>query len=445
MRTDLFDFDLPESAIALEPASPRDAARLLVVRPSPSPRLRGEGRGEGRQQPPEQASASHPRIKSGASSSPLPIEEWGEGTALDDHLVRDLPALLRPGDALVFNDTRVIRAALQGERLRGEARSRVAFNLHKRIDESRWRAFARPAKRLAVGDRIRFGNEGRVCLLGNLDATVATIGEAGEVELSFSLHGAYLDEAIAALGDPPLPPYIAAKRDLAPEDAERYQTIFARSEGAVAAPTAGLHFTPELMAALSARAISSHYVTLHVGAGTFLPVKAEDTSEHRMHAEWGEVSAETAAALNAARAAGGRIVAVGTTALRLLETAAVVVPSPRAGEGQGGGERRTSAGGITPTPNPSPQGGGESQQGGGATIRPFAGETALFITPGYRFTAVDLLMTNFHLPRSTLFMLVAAFSGLETMRAAYAHAIKTGYRFYSFGDACLLYPAEPGR
>jgi S-adenosylmethionine:tRNA ribosyltransferase-isomerase len=306
----------------------------------------------------------------------------------------------------VLNDTRVIRAALQGERMRGEASARVAFNLHKRIDESRWRAFARPAKRLAVGDRIRFGNEGRVCLLGNLDATVGAIGEAGEVELSFSLHGAYLDEAIAALGDPPLPPYIAAKRDLSPEDAERYQTIFARREGAVAAPTAGLHFTPELMAALAARGVSSHCVTLHVGAGTFLPVKAEDTGEHRMHAEWGEITAETAAALNAARAAGGRIVAVGTTALRLLETAA---------------------------------------SADDAIIRPFAGETALFITPGYRFKCVDLLMTNFHLPRSTLFMLVAAFSGLETMRAAYAHAIKTGYRFYSFGDACLLHPAEPRR
>ena len=335
MRTDLFDFDLPESAIALEPASPRDAARLLVVRrTSPSPRLRGRAGGGAattagasvRPSPPDQAGALALRRRMGRGNC-----------ALDDHLVRDLPDLLRPGDALVFNDTRVIRAALQGERLRGEARARVAFNLHKRIDESRWRAFARPAKRLAVGDRIRFGNEGRVCLLGNLDATVATIGEAGEVELSFSLHGAYLDEAIDALGDPPLPPYIAGKRDLAPEDAERYQTIFARREGAVAAPTAGLHFTPELMAALAARGISSHYVTLHVGAGTFLPVKVEDTSEHRMHAEWGEITAETAAALNAARAAGGRIVAVGTTALRLLETAAVVVPLPPCGGGTGRG------------------------------------------------------------------------------------------------------------
>ena len=222
------------------------------------------------------------------------------------------------------------------------------------------------------------------------------------MELSFSLHSAYLDQAIEALGDPPLPPYIAGKRDVQPEDAERYQTVYARHEGAVAAPTAGLHFTQALFAALDARGISRHFVTLHVGAGTFLPVKADDTAQHRMHAEWGEISAETAAALNRAREAGGRIVAVGTTALRLLETAA----------------RRDG------------------------TIRPFAGETDIFITPGYRFKAVDLLMTNFHLPRSTLFMLVAAFSGLDTMQAAYAHAIASGYRFYSYGDACLLHPAR---
>ena len=356
MRTDLFEFDLPDSAIALAPASPRDAARLLVVRP-----------------------------------------------AFDDRHVRDLPTLLTPGDALVLNDTRVIRAALSGERRRGDATANIAFNLHKRVDESRWRAFARPAKRLSLGDRIRFGNEGRVCLLGSLDATVAEIGEAGEVELAFSLHGPHLDEAIAALGDPPLPPYIAGKRAVEPEDAERYQTVYARHEGAVAAPTAGLHFTPALLAALAARGIARHFVTLHVGAGTFLPVKADDTAQHRMHAEWGEISADTAAALNVARAAGGRIVAVGTTALRLLETAADADGS----------------------------------------IRPFAGETDIFITPGYRFKAVDLLMTNLHLPRSTLFMLVAAFSGLDTMRAAYAHAIRARYRFYSYGDACLLYPAAP--
>jgi S-adenosylmethionine:tRNA ribosyltransferase-isomerase len=356
MRTDLFDFELPDGRIALEPATPRDSARLLVV---------------------------------------------GSG-GFEDRIVRDLPELLRPGDALVFNDTRVVRAALEGERLRGEARARVSFNLHKRIDGSRWSAFARPAKRLAVGDRIRFGHDGRVCFLGTLDATVTEIGGDGEVELSFSMHSAYLDQAIEALGDPPLPPYIAGKRELRPEDADRYQTIYARHEGAVAAPTAGLHFTDGLFAALDARGVSRHFVTLHVGAGTFLPVKAEDTADHRMHAEWGEISTGTADALNGVRAQGGRLIAVGTTSLRLLETAA-------ADDG---------------------------------SIRPFAGETQLFITPGYRFKAVDLLMTNFHLPRSTLFMLVAAFSGLETMQQAYAHALRSGYRFYSYGDACLLHRAS---
>jgi S-adenosylmethionine:tRNA ribosyltransferase-isomerase len=369
MRTDLFDFELPEERIALEPACPRDAARLLVVRPS--------------------------------APSPHRPSRWGEGIAFEDRVVRDLPELLRPGDALVFNDTRVIRAALEGERVRGDNRAQIAFNLHKRIDESRWRAFARPAKRLAVGDRVSFGHDGRVCLLGTLEATVTGIGEAGEVELAFSLHGPYLDEAIAIVGDPPLPPYIAGRRAIEPQDWERYQTVYARHDGAVAAPTAGLHFTEGLLAALDARGVSRHFVTLHVGAGTFLPVKASDTCEHRMHAEWGEITADTAAALNRVRAAGGRIVAVGTTSLWLIETAA-------ADDG---------------------------------SVRPFAGETALFITPGYRFKAVDLLLTNFHLPRSTLFMLAAAFSGLETMRAAYAHAIAAGYRFYSFGDACLLHRA----
>lgn len=357
MRTDLFDFELPEDRIALHPASPRDSARLLVVGP-------------------------------------------GAGN-LADRSVGDLPGLLRAGDALVFNDTKVIPAALEGTRIRDEARAQVSFNLIKRVDESHWRAFARPAKRLKSGDRVRFGSEGRVCLLGELDATVTERGEDGEVELAFSLHGAYLDEAIAALGDMPLPPYIALKR--APEDDDRtsYQTVYARNEGAVAAPTAGLHFTPDVFAALKARGISTHFLTLHVGAGTFLPVKAEDTTGHRMHAEWGTIDETVAAELNAARARGGRIVAVGTTALRLLESAA--------------------------TPD--------------AQIAPFAGETSIFITPGYRFRAVDVLMTNFHLPRSTLFMLVSAFSGLETMQAAYAHAIASGYRFYSYGDACLLFPA----
>jgi S-adenosylmethionine:tRNA ribosyltransferase-isomerase len=377
MRTDLFDFELPDDRVALEPATPRDAARMLVVRPGSS-----------------QATIPPPLTR--------PREGEGDTREFQDRRVRDLPSLLRPGDALVFNDTKVIRAALSGERLRGDARAVISFNLHKRVDEHRWRAFARPAKRLAVGDRVRFGHDGRVCLLGTLDATVGEIGEAGEVELAFSLHGPFLDEAIEALGDPPLPPYIAGKRESQPEDAERYQTIYARREGAVAAPTAGLHFTRELLAALAAKGVSQHFLTLHVGAGTFLPVKADEVSAHRMHAEWGEISTETAAALNKVRGAGGRIVAIGTTSLRLLETAA-----------------------------------DESGR-----IRPFAGETDIFITPGYRFKAVDLLLTNFHLPRSTLFMLVAAFSGLETMRRAYAHAIARGYRFYSFGDACLLHPAE---
>jgi|KBSSwiStaDraftv2_1062776.scaffolds.fasta_scaffold41987_3 S-adenosylmethionine:tRNA ribosyltransferase-isomerase len=387
MRTDLFDFDLPDDLIALEPATPRDAARLLVVGPSP---------------PAPRAAPASP----GAAPDPSPLPASGEReparrAALHDRRITDLLELLRPGDALVLNDTRVIRAALQGERMRGASRAAVSFNLHKRLDDHRWLAFARPAKRLAAGDRIRFGHDGRVCLLGTLDATVARVGEAGEVELAFSLHGAYLDEAVEALGDPPLPPYIAGRRAPEPADAERYQTVYARREGAVAAPTAGLHFTDGLFAALDARGVSRHFVTLHVGAGTFLPVKAEDTSGHRMHSEWGEISEATAAALNKARAAGGRLVAVGTTALRLLETAA-------ADDGR---------------------------------IRPFAGETDIFITPGYRFKAVDLLLTNFHLPRSTLFMLVAAFSGLDTMRQAYAHAIRHGYRFYSYGDACLLDPA----
>jgi S-adenosylmethionine:tRNA ribosyltransferase-isomerase len=405
MRTDLFDFDLPDERIALEPASPRDAARLLVVHPHPhaptsSPRRVEDAPQAGRRGPTQ---ASGANTDMGVDSRPMPEACLRhDGNDVEDRIVRDLPGLLQPGDALVFNDTRVIRAALQGERWRGDNRAQISFNLHKRIDESRWRAFARPAKRLAVGDRIRFGHDGRVCLLGTLDATVTEVGETGEVELSFSLHGAYLDEAIAALGDPPLPPYIAGKRDVQPQDAERYQTVYARHDGAVAAPTAGLHFTQALLEALDARGISRHHVTLHVG--TFLPVKADDTAQHRMHAEWGEISAETAAALNRARAAGGRIIAVGTTSLRLMEAAA---------------------------------------RDDGA-IEAFAGETALFITPGYRFKAVGALMTNFHLPRSTLFMLVAAFSGLDTMRAAYAHAIRAGYRFYSYGDACLLYP-EPAQ
>jgi len=358
MRLADFDFELPEARIALRPVSPRDAARLLVV---------------------------------------------GADGGLSDRHVRDLPGLLAPGDALVFNDTRVIPARLRGLRHRGEAVTAVEATLHKRLSPSRWSAFAKPGRRLAVGDRIVFGEAAdRACLLAALEASVAEKDEGGEVTLAFDLAGPDLDFAIAASGATPLPPYIASRRAEDEQDLVDYQTIYAREDGSVAAPTAGLHFTPELMAALEARGVSRHFVTLHVGAGTFLPVKTEDVAEHRMHAEAGEVSAETAQALNAARVRGGRIVAVGTTALRLLESAA-------------------DAAGV---------------------IQPFCGETAIFITPGYRFRTAAGLVTNFHLPRSTLFMLVSAFSGLEAMRAAYAHAIDAGYRFYSYGDASLLWRAN---
>lgn len=360
MRVDLFDFDLPQSLIALRPAAPRETARLLVVRPGGSPEL-------------------------------------------EDKVVRELPELLAPGDVLVFNDTKVIPAHLGGVRLREDgAAARVEVTLIERLDTARWKALARPAKRLKAGDLVRFGGEGRVCFLDVLDATVEEKGEAGEVTLSFSLASGYLDQAIAERGDMPLPPYIAGRRPADERDREDYQTVYARREGAVAAPTAGLHFTDRLLAAISEKGIGREFVTLHVGAGTFLPVTAEDTGGHRMHPEWGEVAPETAARLNAAREGGGRIVAVGTTALRLLETAA-------RGEGK---------------------------------IEPFEGRTDIFITPGYRFRAVDALITNFHLPRSTLFMLVAAFSGLERMKRAYAHAIAQGYRFYSYGDASLLFRTE---
>jgi S-adenosylmethionine:tRNA ribosyltransferase-isomerase len=358
MRTDLFDFELPAENIALRPASPRDSARLLVVQPD---------------------------------------------GVLHDRLVSELPDWLEPGDQLVVNDTKVIAAQLRGRRIGRDTEPKIDATLIKRLDGSRWQALVKPAKKLAPGDVVRFGNEGKVCLLGHLDAQVEHKGDDGEVTLSFSFHGPTLDQAIADLGSPPLPPYIASKRAADDRDAADYQTMFASSEGAVAAPTAGLHFTPALEARLRARGIGLHRLTLHVGAGTFLPVKVDDTEGHRMHAEWGNLSAETAQALNAARAAGGRIVAVGTTSLRLLESAA-------------------------------------AEDG---TIEPFDGETAIFITPGYRFRAVDILLTNFHLPRSTLFMLVSAFSGLETMKRAYAHAIKSSYRFYSYGDACLLFRAKP--
>src|SRR5947209_1943868 len=354
MRTDLFDFPLPPERIALRPARPRDAARLLVVRP---------------------------------------------GGALEDRVVRDLPSLLQPGDQLVVNDTRVISASLSGRRIGRGPETRIEVNLVKRLDGSRWRAFVKPAKRLAQGDVVRFGGEGKVCFLGQLDATVEVKSEGGEMTLAFAFHGPVLDQAIAERGEMPLPPYIASRR--APDDEDRadYQTLFAQDEGSVAAPTAGLHFTEQLVERLKSRGVGLHTVTLHVGAGTFLPVKSDDTADHKMHAEYGIVTEQTAAALNAARHAGGRIVAVGSASLRPLETA-------------------TAENGM---------------------VQPSAGETAIFITPGYVFRAADVMLTNFHLPRSTLFMLVAAFSGLDTMKRAYAHAIEAGYRFYSYGDACLLF------
>jgi S-adenosylmethionine:tRNA ribosyltransferase-isomerase len=357
MRTDLFDFELPPERIALRPVVPRDAARLLVVRPGLVPEF-------------------------------------------EDRRVADLPELLRPGAAVVTNDTKVIPARLRGRRIgRGNSEPAIEATLHERVDGSRWRAFVRPAKRLVAGDVVRFGDEGRVCFLGQLDATVEQKGEAGEVTFAFAFHGPVLDQAVEERGEMPLPPYIAARR--APDERDRadYQTMFARAEGSVAAPTAGLHFTEQLVERLRERGVALHTVTLHVGPGTFLPVKAAETSAHRMHAEQGSVGAQTAEALNAARRAGGRIVAVGSTSLRLIESAT----------------------------------------GEDGMIHPFAGDTALFITPGYRFRAVDVMMTNFHLPRSTLFMLVAAFSGLDVMKRAYAHAIEAGYRFYSYGDACLLF------
>lgn len=345
MKVDLFDFELPPERIALRPVRPRDAARMLVVRGGDAP---FEGRG-----------------------------------------VRDLPQLLNPGDVLVFNDTRVIPAQLEGRRAEGEAK--IGATLHKRIDLRRWQAFLRNAKRVKIGDQLVFG--GGVTALAeerHTDGSLTLFFEGEEpVEI-------LLDRA----GTMPLPPYIASKRGVDKHDLEDYQTMFAREEGAVAAPTASLHFTPRLVDAVDAAGIGRAMLTLHVGAGTFLPVKAEDTDDHQMHAEFGRITPETADQLNAARSAGGRIIAVGTTSLRLLESAA-------------------DENGI---------------------IRPFAGDTAIFITPGYRLKAVDGLMTNFHLPKSTLMMLVSALMGRERMMAAYAHAIAQEYRFYSYGDSSLLLP-----
>jgi S-adenosylmethionine:tRNA ribosyltransferase-isomerase len=341
LRVDLFDFELPAERIALRPASPRDGARLLLVRPD----------------------------------------------ALADHQVLHLPTLLRRGDLLVFNDTKVIPAQLEGRR--GEAR--IGATLHKREGPRAWRAFVRNGRRVREGDSIDFG--------GGVFAVASGKEEDGSLLLTFEG-----DEPVELLleraGRMPLPPYIAGKRAADARDSEDYQTLFAREKGAVAAPTAALHFTPRLMDALEAAGVEHQTLTLHVGAGTFLPVKAEDTDQHRMHSEWGRIEAAAADRLNQVRAKGGRIIAVGTTSLRLLESAA-----DEAGR-----------------------------------VRPFEGDTAIFITPGYRFRAVDGLLTNFHLPRSTLFMLVSAMMGRERMLEAYAHAVAGGYRFYSYGDASLLLP-----
>ncbi|MBT2133821.1 tRNA preQ1(34) S-adenosylmethionine ribosyltransferase-isomerase QueA [Croceibacterium sp. LX-88] len=344
MRVDLFDFELPPERIALRPARPRDAARLLLI----------PGKGE-----------------------------------LGNLAVRDLPGLLRAGDVLVFNDTRVIPAQLEGRR--GEAR--IGATLHKRLDLRRWQAFIRNAKRLREGDVVEFA--------AGVTATAEERHPDGSWTLAFG--GAEpVEVLLERAGQLPLPPYIAGKRPTDEADLEDYQTIFAREAGAVAAPTAALHFTPELLAALDEAGVVRETLTLHVGAGTFLPVKADDTEAHAMHAEWGRIDAPTAERLNTTRRAGGRLIAVGTTSLRLIESAA-------------------------------------SEDG---TIEPFEGDTSIFITPGYRFRAIDGLMTNFHLPRSTLFMLVSALMGLERMQAAYAHAIAESYRFYSYGDASLLLPGE---
>ena len=335
-----FDFELPKERIALYPAEPRDSARMLVV---------------------------------------------GEGGHMADEGVRDLLSHLRSGDVLVMNDTRVIPARLKGKR--GEAK--IEVTLHKRIDNSTWAVFARPAKKLRVGDEVNFDG---------LLADVVEKRDAGEVILRFQTDDAM--SAIEGVGEMPLPPYIASQRIEGNEDKATYQTVYAREKGAVAAPTAGLHFTPELLEAIRAKGVEIVFLTLHVGAGTFLPVKVDDVKDHKMHAEWGEITPDNAEKLNKARSQGRRIVAVGTTSLRLLESAA-------------------------------------SDDG---VVHPFKDETDIFITPGYRFKAVDLLMTNFHLPKSTLFMLVSAFAGADEMKAAYGHAIDNGYRFYSYGDASLLYP-----
>ena len=346
---DAYDFTLSEDLIALRPAQPRDAARMLVV-------------------------------------------NAGSAGSIGDAGVLDLASFLKPGDVLVANDTRVIHARLRGIRHRGDAEAHIELLLHKPLPSpGHWQAFARPAKRLKPGETVECGNA--------LEAHIIS-REGGEVEIHLEAEGLSLDEAIAAAGEMPLPPYIEGKRKADERDEEDYQTVFAQADGSVAAPTAGLHFTDRVLQSLADKGIARETVTLHVGAGTFLPVKTDTLADHKMHSEWGEVTPETAARLNAAREAGGRIVAVGTTSMRLLESA-------------------VDDKGI---------------------FHPFKAETDIFIKPGHKFHGVDVLMTNFHLPRSTLFVLVSAFAGLSTMRRAYAHAIENGYRFYSYGDSSLLFP-----
>jgi len=360
VKVDDFDFDLPTENIALRPVNPRDAARLLLVTP-------------------------------------------GNGNLLSDHIVRDLPGLLNKGDILVCNDTKVIPARLRGRRIgRGTTTPAIEITLHQNLSPSSWKAFAKPGRKLKVGDNINFSLSGDVCMADNLNASVVEKGEGGEIELAFDLSGPYLETAIATHGEMPLPPYIASKRPCDERDLSDYQTMYAQHDGAVAAPTAGLHFTAQLMADLDNKGVSFEYLTLHVGAGTFLPVKADDTDDHKMHSENGILSPELADRLNEAKQQGRRIIAVGTTALRLLESA------------------------VDKNGN----------------LQAFSGSTDIFITPGYKFGFIDALMTNFHLPRSTLFMLVQAFSGEENMRKAYSHAIENQYRFYSYGDSSLLFPKK---
>lgn len=353
MRVDLFDFELPDESIALRPAVPRDAAKLLVIKT--------------------------------------------DDEDLVDARVSDFVGLLKAGDAVVFNDTRVIPAQLEGIRIRGENELKVQSTLHMRVAGNEWKAFIRPAKRIKQGDAIIFKSADM-----QLNAEVVDKADAGEITLRFEQSGAKLDAAIAQTGRVPLPPYIASKRDEDEQDKTDYQTIYAKDDGAVAAPTAGLHFTPETFDALKAKGVSCHFVTLHVGAGTFLPVKADNTDDHKMHSEIGIVTQDIADALNETKTNGGRIVSVGTTSLRLLESAT------------------------------TPEG----------VVKSWSGPTDIFITPGYKFRAVDILMTNFHLPKSTLFMLVSAFSGFDRMHTAYKYAIDNDYRFYSYGDASLLFRAE---